>query len=74
MTRWIIGMAVSVCVLATIGCLNVKVPEGPYVKVNGGRPAPTKANVEFTDDFLKSARDDGVITEGIYKELRKRLR
>jgi len=40
-------------------------------------PAPTgtpsKSNAKFTRDFLKDAKENGVITESQYKELTRRL-
>ena len=73
MTRWMIVMVVAACLIAAAGCLNVDVPQGPYIKVNDGSGASGRTNVEFTRDFLESAREDGVISQGQYEQLRRRL-
>ena len=73
MTRLMIVMMVLACLIAAAGCVNVKVPEGPYLKVNQDSTSPSKTNVEFTQTFLRSAWEDGMITEAQYKELRRRL-
>lgn len=54
------------------GCLNVKVPDGPYVNLseNAGSGADKNSDLK---EFLKEAQDDGVITKSQYNQLCKRL-
>lgn len=70
-------LVVAVVVLGGMiaGCVNVKVPEGPYVSLDddGGSGDDKKLDPKAFEDFLKDARDDGVITKSQCKELCERL-
>ena len=73
MKRWIaVAVAVGVLAGSLAGCVNV--PEGPYVQLDSGSTSSrTKADVKGFEDFLKKAREDGIINRNQYKELKKRL-
>ena len=75
MTRWTILAAALLCMIVVVGCVNVEVPDGPLVDLDGEQKVePTKENIEFTREFLDQAREDGVITKSQYEDLAKRLK
>ena len=73
MRRWItVAAALVVLVGMLTGCVNVKPPDGPYVQWNSSS-AESKPEVRAFEDLLKQARDDGLINQKQYRELKKRL-
>ena len=75
MKRWIaVAVAVGVFAGALAGCVNVDPPDGPYVQWGSGSTSSrTEADVKGFENFLKKAREDGLITKSQYEELKKRL-
>jgi len=76
MRQWVLAVvAAMVLVGALWGCVNVKVPEGPYVSLTDDKPAKTdKAKVrDDVLDVLEDARDDGIITDVQYERLKERV-
>lgn len=73
----LMALIIAVVVLGGMiaGCVNVKVPEGPYVSLadDTGSGGGNKFDVKVFEDVLKDAQEDGVITKGQYEELCKRL-
>ncbi len=63
----------AVLALAAAGCVNVKVPEGPYVTVAEENAPVSDKTHEQMDAFLRQARDDGIISDLQYKKLKERL-
>ena len=78
MNRWIaLTMVAAVVALAMTGCVNVKVPDGPYVNLSDDASSDhadhDEPDLKDFEDLLEKARKDGVITKSQYKELRHRL-
>ncbi|MHC4715891.1 MAG: hypothetical protein ACYS5V_02900 [Planctomycetota bacterium] len=74
MRTWLIlALVAAVLIAAGQGCVNVKTPEGPYV-VMGSDSAPALSDTTVNEmmAFLKRARNDGLITDNQYKQLRDR--
>ena len=70
--KWIIVIvAAAVLAGALCGCLNVdtKVPKGPYVKLESGEDASGQIR-----EFLKEAREDGIISKTQYERLIERVK
>ena len=75
--KQLMALIIAVVVLGGMitGCLNVKVPEGPYVNLTddpGSGDAKNLDRKQF-EDLLEDAQEDGVITKSQYNELCKRL-
>jgi len=74
MIKWVIASVMVVCLVGAAGCVNVDVPEGPYVQVDESKnKTVSQSNKDFAKDFLKQAEEDGIITESQYQDLKKRL-
>jgi len=72
--KQLMALIIAVVVLGGMitGCLNVKVPEGPYVNLTDDPGSGADRNSDLKE-FLKEAQDDGVITKSQYNDLCKRL-
>ena len=79
--RYIITLLIAAALSASAGCVNVKVPEGPYVNLGedsttgtatADRKTIDRKAYEKMKDVLENARGDRVITSDQYKELMKR--
>lgn len=58
------------------GCINVDVPDGPFVDLGNGGGSTRAAAGSSVNDFralLKRARSDGVITDNQYQRLTERV-
>jgi len=75
MRNWILATAAILAVtFAVSGCVNVKVPEGPYYVHNSDAGGDVRSHTYHQmKEFLKDAREDGLITASQHKELGKRL-
>lgn len=68
--KWTILVVAAVVLAATLcGCFNVdaKAPEGPYVTVDSEGGASRQIR-----EFLKKAREDGIISRNQYEVLIRR--
>ena len=77
MRQWIaLMMVVAVLGITLTGCINVKAPDGPYVKLDDGSASDGNhdaIDMKDVQKLLEDARKDGVITKTQYEQLRKRL-
>jgi len=67
--KWIILVVVAAVLAGTLcGCFNLdaKAPEGPYVTVDS-----SSGQIR---EFLKEAREDGIISKNLYEVLIRRVK
>jgi len=75
MKRWILAAMVALALVVGMwGCVQVKVPEGPYVNLGSdAKTTKTTKTEKQVRDFLKKARDDRIISDSQYEKLKDRL-
>ena len=74
MKAWVLAIAAAALAAALLGgCVNVKVPDGPYVNLDSDKGGGGGGELEKVLDVLEQAREDGIITKNQFNELRKRL-